>query len=219
MQEQKFEFIEKTGEIKKVVKPKILNRADYFLNEEEVKRIKEACFQFKDNSTKYHAMVLLMLQWLFSRHDLVVLRASHIDFERNLIKLEEGITKKRQPRLCPISNDLRRDLIQLTSTNREFVFMHKTLGKETYRRYSVVQINNIVARLGEKAGVKPKEDYKKLNTHLFRRSGVALMQKLGVDRKEVRCIGGWANFKYIDSVYGSPTSESIMLSRDKIEQI
>ena len=219
MQEQKYEYIQKTGEIKKVVNPKILNRADYFLNEEELKKLKEACFQFKANSVKYHAMVLLMLQCLFSRHDVVALRSSHIDFERDLIKLEAKLTKKRQPRLCPISNDLRRDLLQLTSSNREFVFMHKTLGKDTYRRYSVVQINNIVARLGEKAGVKPKEQFKKLNPHLFRRSGVAMMQKLGMDKKEVRTIGGWANNVYLDSIYGTATSESIMLSREKIEKI
>ena len=211
---EEYEIIEKNG-VKQIIKqryipknPKITNRSEYFLTRNEIKLMKETALTYGKNAVTYHAMICLLVQDLFSRADVVNLKNEYVHLDERKIVLPLHSTKKRQPRICPISNELKYDLLQLVS-DKTYVFTHKTKGELSYRKYTVEQINNIIAKIGRKVGIKPKAGFKHVNTHIFRRSGVVLAKEKGFTKDEIRVIGGWANFKYIDEVYGTPTAEQI----------
>lgn len=211
------EYKLKGNQVLKQEEQRILDRSDYFLSMDEAKRLKEAALGAGERSTTYYALVCLMLNCGLRRAEAINLLVEQVNFEVGMIEMGMD-TKTRTPRKVPFNDELRRVLIQLVGGRKDgAVFMHSSKGYSV-RRYSTMQVNNIIATLGQKAGIPPKSiGLKTVNPHLLRHSWAKFCQKAGMDKNHVRVMGGWKTMKMLDLIYGTPDYESV--SKDYHEKM
>jgi len=204
------EFRIQKGEVVRVVEEKITDRSAYFLSHDEAKRLKDAALTYGVLSTTYYALVSLMLNCGLRRAEAINLKIEQVNMADSMIELGTE-TKTKTPRKIPFSDDLRKSLLQLIGTRKDgYVFMHRTKGGTSERKYSTMQVNNIIGSIGVRAGIKPKNPgMKHVNPHLLRHSWAKFCQRAGMDKNHVRVMGGWRSMKMLDLVYGTPDYESV----------
>lgn len=199
--------------------PRIEDRRYYFLNDEEIKRMKDATALFSpEQRDTYHAMLCLMLNSGLRRENVRNLRIEQIDWENRVIRLREAEIKTRVSTIVPFNDETARSLRAViggrTSGN---VFLHKTQGKDSRMTYSKPQINNIIGSVGRKAGIQPKEKFHNVNPHLLRHTWAKKCKEAGVPKEIVRAWGGWTSNKMLDEIYGQPSIETLTtVFREKV---
>ena len=209
--EQEFEVLQtKTGQVVvKKMRQRILDYSKYFLSYEEAKKMKDTALSFGQKANIYYCLISLMLNCGLRRSEARKLKIEQINMTN--MRVELGVdTKTRTPRQIPFSENLKMQLLAVIANRTSgFVFMHDSKGRSK-KSYSDAQINNIVATVGAKAGIMPKSDgLKNVNPHLLRHSWVKFCQKAGIDKNNVRVMGGWKTMKMIDLIYGVPDYETI----------
>lgn len=209
--EQQYQIVQEKDRatIATLAKKRVLDYSGYFLTHEEAKRLKEAALGFGTRANTYFALVGLMLNCGLRRAEAVSLRIEQVNMKDMLLELGTD-TKTRTPRKVPFNDELKRALIMLIANRKEgAIFMHRSKGYSE-RRYTQTQVNNIVALVGAKAGIKPKsEGLKTINPHLLRHSWAKFCQKAGMDKNHVRVMGGWKSMKMLDQIYGVPDYETV----------
>lgn len=209
--EEQYEMVQEKegGKIAKTKKRRVLDYSSYFLSLEEAKRLKEAALGFGERANTYSALISLMLNCGLRRKEAINLKVEQINLQEMLLELGMD-TKTRTPRKVPFNEELKRGFLMLIGNRANGqLFMHKSKGNSE-RRYTTMQVNNIVRVVGEKAGLKPKsEGLKSINPHLLRHSWAKFCQRAGMDKNHVRVMGGWKTMKMLDLIYGVPDYESV----------
>ena len=145
------------------------------------------------------------------RFELANLDVRGLDFERRLVYIWEG--KGGKARTIPASGDLLGDLKHLLG-NREKgpVFTNSRSDKLTLR-----QINNVVARAGERAGIQnPNPKYKNLTCHLFRHSFAGEWKKQGGPTESLSKILGHTSVKTALDEYGTEDLEEVQENYERM---
>lgn len=210
------EVVKETG--KPIANPKIEDRRYYRLTDDEIKRMRDATATYppgiRDN---YHCMLLLMLTSGLRRDNVVNLRVEQVDWENQALRIKAPDIKTRISTIAPFTEETARYLrVLIGSRTSGYVFMHKTKGKESEKRYTLAQINNIIGSIGKRAQVAPKENFSHVNPHLLRHTWVRKCKEAGIPKEYVRAAGGWTSFKMIDEVYGQAGIEELAREFKKV---
>jgi len=198
--------------------PRIEDRRYYYLTDEEIKKLKLATTQYPaELQNTYHAMICLMLYSGLRRDNVLNLKFEQIDWDNQVLRIHKADIKTRLSTIVPFNDETGRYLRAVIGGRKDgYVFLHKTQGKDSQRRYTPAQINNIVGSIGKKAGVLPKEKFKNVNPHLLRNTWVKKCKEAGVSREACKAWGGWKSFKMIDEVYGQPTIDQLKTEFSKV---
>lgn len=138
------------------------------------------------------------------RAELALLDVRDITFEKNLLEIREG--KGGKSRTIPITEELASDLLHLVANRKKGPVFESQRGGHMVPR----QINWIVARAGELAGVKnPNPKYEHLTCHLFRHSFAREWKKRGGSIESLSKILGHTSVKTTLDEYGTEDLETI----------
>lgn len=217
-----FEAVETKGgiTIARHKKRRIEDYSQYCLTDDEIRRILDAAASYGKLGNTYAAIVQLMLFCGLRRHEVINLRVENVDFENGLLRLK--ITKRNYPRASPMPRTLRERLLSIIGERKTgVVLMHEDTNYKTrpLRPYSSTSINLILAKIGRKAGIKPKEQMQTLNPHLLRHTWVRLCLRNNISRESLKLMGGWRGDRMLDNVYGIPDLERVKAEyREKFEK-
>lgn len=182
--------------------------AAYSLTVEEVNAVANTATNLRDRT------IIKSLFWLgLRRCELVALDVRDLDLERKIVTVQKG--KGSKTRSIPIINegllsDIR--LLQRDETAR-CLFVSKKGGNLTEG-----QINSIVAKLGEKAGIKnPHPERKHLNPHLFRHSIARYLKSAEFPLEWIQNFLGHSSIKTTMDEYGTLSlNEMIRIAEKKL---
>ena len=183
-----------------------LKDSEYHLSRQDVKKIINAAIHFRDR-----CILKTFAQTAVRRFELVNLDVRDVDFERRFIHIREG--KGGKARTIPASEDLLGDLKHLLGNRKKGpVFTNSRGGKLTVR-----QINNIVARAGERAGIgNPNPKYKNLTCHLFRHSFARQWKKQGGSTESLSKILGHTSIKTTLDEYGTEDLKDVQENYERM---
>lgn len=219
--EPKPEFVitqkEKVVEVKQVKEPR-RDYSTFCLNEDEVKKLVDAASSARDR-----AILLLMLHSALRRGEVAYLRIENIDWERRVIHLTEYKGKNRYPKneeelTVPISDKCLEYLTLLKKDHSAGWLFVSQIGKST-KHLTPVEINNIVARIGKRAGLTnpiPQKHIKRtihgdytrharINPHLLRHTCIRLYLKNGGDIRMAQKLARHSSIGLTLQTYGSPS--------------
>ena len=144
------------------------------------------------------------------RDNVVNLRVEQLDFKEGIINIKKEDIKSRKPVVIPLTEELERILRIFVGDRKEgYVFLHTNIYRKTKPlvSYRVEEINNIVAKIGKKAGILPKQNFKNLNPHILRRTWGLRCMENGIDSRVVAVMG--MSEKMQKEVYSVPSLETI----------
>ena len=150
------------------------------------------------------------------RGELIRIKVSNIDFENDRIYIPT-LKRRDDPetvlRPVPIINSrLKQDLLAYIELWRAKYDLAKKLRliqpQQVCNRdgISTVRVNQIVASVAKKAGVKsPNPNRKHVHPHMFRHSFIRFARKFGLDFKVIQEIVGHASIATTFDMYGTPS--------------
>jgi len=186
-----------------------LQNADYHLKPAELKKVIYApLLSFRDR-----CILKCFAQTGLRRSELAALDVRDIDFDRRTLEIRAG--KGSKSRTLPLSEDFASDLRHLVSKRKTGAVFLSQRGSYLAPR----QVNWIVARAGELAGVKnPNPRAAHLSTHLFRHSFARLAKKHGMSIESLANILGHTNISTTLQAYGRESFEDVQQNYDKLVQ-
>lgn len=188
----------------------------FSLSEDEICRMIDAADNIRDR-----LIVELLAFTGCRRGELIRIKVLHIDVLNNLIFIPT-LKRRCDPysvlRAAPIFNSrLKQDLITYLTLWRTKYGLgdgDRLLQQEQCRSkdgLSGVRVNQIVAMIAEKAGVKsPNPKKKHLNPHLFRHSFIRAARRRGLDFQVIKEIVGHKSIATTFDMYGTPSYEEII---------
>lgn len=177
-----------------------LKNSEYHLKPNEVKKVIYApSLPYRDR-----CILKTLAQTAIRRAELAALDVRDVLFDKQLIEIREG--KGGKSRTVPITEELASDLRHLVANRKNGpIFVSQRGGNLTPR-----QVNWIVARAGELAGVKnPNPKYEHLTCHLFRHSFAREWKKRGGSIETLAKILGHSSVKTTLDEYGTENLEDI----------
>ena len=179
--------------------------SDYILKPSEIKKLIYATKSFRDR-----CILKILAYTAIRRHELVGLDIQDIDFERKRMTVRKG--KGGKIRIIPLSEDLLSDLKHLIGNNNKGPLFESSKSQ----RISIRQINRIVSRAGNRAGMEnPNPALKSINPHLLRHSFSGNAKKEGMRIDVLSLILGHASTKTTMDMYGTPNMEDIQEEYEK----
>ena len=125
------------------------------LNDEDVKKMLEACDKTVYNGFRNFCLIFLILDCGIRIGEACELKIEDIDLKQGLVNIRADVAKTRTFRQLPISNftiKLLKELIDIAKSNEcEYVFM-STYGGKIKKENLILSFR----RLGEKAGLKQR---------------------------------------------------------------
>ena len=184
-----------------IKKPKSQQKAgDYALKPHEVKKIIYSASTFRDR-----CMIKTLAYTGCRRNELRNIRIEDIDWQRARLHVVAG-AKFGKTRDIPLPNDLLSDLRHLIGARNRGVLFESPRG-ETLTN---AQINNIIAKTAEKAGITSPDPRKRhVNPHLFRHSFARNAKASGMRLDYVQYLLGHQSYKKTADIYGTPGIEEI----------
>lgn len=186
-----------------------LKNSEYHLKPNEVKKVIYApSLPFRDR-----CIMKTLAQTAIRRAELASLDVRDINFETGVIEIREG--KGGKSRTIPITEELGSDLRHLVASRKKGPIFESQRGGNMVPR----QINWIVAKAGELAGVKnPNPKYQHLTCHLFRHSFAREWKKRGGSIETLSKILGHTSIKTTLDEYGTEDLETIKENYAKVTQ-
>ncbi len=183
-----------------------LKDSEYHLTAKEIKQVINSAKTFRDR-----CILKTLAQTAIRRFELAGLDIRDLDFERKLLHIREG--KGGKQRTIPISEDLLGDLRHLLSHRKQGPVFTNPQGSKLTER----QVNNILAKAGEEAGVKnPNPKYKNLTCHLFRHSFAREWKKQKGSIETLSKILGHTSVKTTLDEYGTEDLEEVQTNYERV---
>lgn len=213
----------------KEIKPS--ESSQYSLSEDEIRRIINATEELRDK------LIIELLAFTGCRRgELVLLRVSDIDLERNRItiptlKQEKGITKgqaenvaRKNAKVIPIINEDLRNTLKIYLKEKKVILTPMSYliqgrqGNGSRRPLSKQRINQIVAECANRAGVKsPNPKRKNVHPHLFRHTLVRYCQKREINPKLIQKLLRHSSIKTTLDMYGEPSFDDMKDGLEKMK--
>jgi len=188
--------------------------AMFSLSELDIRKMIDAAVNIRDR------IVIELLTYTGARRkELILIRVKDIDFENDRIFIAT-VKRRCDPydalRPVPIIDArLKADLkvyLQLWETKYNLGKKDRLIQQCSCSRkngLSTVCINQIVADVAEKAGVRSPNPNRGVHPHLFRHSFVRYARKFGLDFKVIQTIIGHASIATTFDMYGQPSWDEI----------
>ncbi len=178
----------------------------YYLAKEDIGKIILCASSLRDR-----VIIKILARTGMRRFELRDLTIKDVDFGKKRIYIRSG--KGNKSRTVPVDSDTLQDI--------KFYLGDRSSGKliisNKQSTISLKQINEIVAKCGQRAGVNHPNPAKKcINPHLFRHSFARMMLEKGMRMEEVQKILGHSSIKTTIDVYGTPSMDSVQKSYEKI---
>jgi len=210
---------------------KFSESSQYSLSEDEIRRIINATEDLRDK------LIIELLAFTGCRRgELVLLRVSDIDLERNRIniptlKQEKGISGKqveslarKNAKIIPIISEELRNNLKIYLKEKKAVLTPTSYliqgrqGNGSRRPISKQRINQIVAECAIRAGVKsPNPKRKNVHPHLFRHTLVRYCQKCGINPKLIQKLLRHSSIKTTLDMYGEPSFDDMKDGLEKMQ--
>lgn len=180
-----------------------LSNAEYHLTLAELSRLVDAA-----NSPRDRVLLRLLVETGVRRSEAAALRAADVDAARNLIVIRHA--KGNKSRLVPMHPSLTGALLALAGSAGGCVFRSRHGGQLSSR-----QINRIVARTGERAGVRnPNPNNKAVTCHLLRHSFARHWKQARGSVESLSKILGHASVKTTWDLYGTESLIEVQRNYD-----
>lgn len=177
------------------------SRSQFHLTEEQIKQIVKVT-----DSLRNKIIIKLLAYCGLRRFELAKIKIEDIDFAQAKIQI---LGKKNIDRLATIFSD---QLLEDLKLYHRYVLDNKpkgyffpavsSLNREGH--ISSVEINRIVAKAGERAGIKnPNPDLKHINPHLFRHSCARILKDRGLTLEVIQKVLGHLDFGTTMNLYGT----------------
>ena len=197
-------------------KPTRSARASKFsLSEQEIREMINSADNIRDR------LVIELLAFTGCRRkELVLIRVSNLDLENDRIHIPT-VKRRDDPesllRPVPIIDfRLKQDLLtylELWRAKYGLGKKHRLIQPQqvcSRDGISSVRVNQIVANVAEKTGIKsPNPNRKHVHPHMFRHSFIRFSRKFGLDFKVIQEIVGHASIATTFDMYGSPSWDEI----------
>ena len=180
----------------------------YYLSEEEMQKIADSATNFRDR-----VLIEVLANTGVRRAELRDICIEDVDYERKRIYVKEG--KGKKPRTVPVNSKTLTDIKQLIGNRTKGnVF---TSPKNYPNGLSLKQINEIVAKCAQRAGVNnPNPGKKQINPHLFRHSCARNLLKKGMPIQYVQRILGHKSIQTTVDIYGTPSDKDVQEEYERV---
>ncbi len=185
----------------KTPKKKGHDRSQFHLTEDQIKQLIKTTEKLRDK-----LIIKLLAYCGLRRFEVAKIKLEDIDLEDRKIRIEG---KKNIERLATIFADsLLEDLkmyIRYVLDGREkgYLFPAKSILNES-GHISETQINRIVAKAGDRAGLKnPVPELKNINPHLLRHSCARILKDRGLSLEVVQKVLGHLSYQTTMDLYGT----------------
>ena len=197
----------------------------YRLREEEIKKIINAAENIRDR-----LIVELLAFSGCRRGELVLLGRCDVDLDKGIIRMPTIKRRTGTPyencRTIPIINEgLKRDLeyyLKITDLQFKPSGYNKLIRSNQQRNkdgLSEVRINQILAKVAEKAGVRsPNPNRKYVNPHALRHSFIRLARSKNLNFKVISEMAGHCSINSTFDLYGTPDEEEIIEECKKLRE-
>lgn len=180
----------------------------YYLSMEEMQKIADGATNFRDR-----VMIEVLATTGVRRAELRDLLIKDIDFNGKRIYVREG--KGKKSRTVPLTRKVLTDIKQLIGNRTKGNLF--TSPKSYPNGISLKQVNEIVAKCAEKAGVKhPNPGRKRVNPHLFRHSCARNWLKQGMPIQYVQKLLGHKSIQTTVDIYGTPSDKEVQKEYERI---
>lgn len=157
------------------------------------------------STPREQALIRLFVETGLRRFEAGNLKIPDIDFAVSMIFVANG--KGNKSRLVPMTRELAKDLRRVIANVRTSAFVFQS---RQGKRLSPRQINRIVARIGERAGLRhPNPRYDHISCHLLRHSFARRWKDRAGDIETLSMILGHASVKTTWDVYGKASIEDM----------
>jgi len=182
-----------------------IKNSEFHLTQEEIQRIIDAATRLRDR-----CLIRTLSQTGARRFEVAEIRVEDINFKQKLLYIPKG--KGKRARVIPITQELTEEMKLLARGREGFLFLSQKGGK-----FSLRQINQIVAKAGHRSGVKnPNPKYKNITCHLFRHSFSRLWKERGGSIESLSKILGHSSVKSTWDLYGTEDLKTIQENYRKI---
>ena len=204
-----YELIKYKGRMKIKKVEDELKDSQFHLTEEELKKVEDNAPSNRDR-----VMIELMGRCGLRRNEARSLKIEDIDFGRGFLHLK--ITKRSKRRSVPVPRDTLRELKWLVGKRQTgWVFLSKR-----GHRLSNTQINRIVAKAGENAGITPPNPKKKhIHPHMLRHTFAWMWKHSGKRMDILQLVLGHSTITTTTEMYGTPSLSDIKEEFEKESQI
>ena len=173
--------------------------SEFFFSDDEIKRLIRAAPSNRDK-----VLIELLAYCGLRRDEARQLKIEDVDWENSWLNLT--LTKRGKRRSVPVSKEVLNDLKWLAGQRKKGLFFESretgTLNKS--------QINRIVAKAGETAGLKnPNPKLKNINPHLLRHSFSRRFLRNGGRMEVLQKLLGHSSITTTIDVYGRPSMADI----------
>jgi integrase len=195
----------------------------YQLTEEEIHRMITATTNRRDR------LIIELLAFTGCRRgELVLLRRCDIFLDKGIIQMPTIKRRQGSPyencRTVPIINDkLKFDLeayLEITDEKYKPSTLSRLIQSDQHRNkdgLDEVRINQIVAEIADRAGVKsPNPNRKHVHPHMFRHNFVRYARRFGLNFKVISQIIGHGSVATTFDIYGIPDEEEIIKEAKKM---
>ncbi len=186
---------EPDGAARKRQPRRTLNASQLTLSESDISKLLEAC-----ENSRERCMLELFIYCGLRRSELAELRIEDIDFSRSVLHLRR--TKGHVAREVPLP----------PSTAKRLQFLLKDEKRDAGLVFPISfrTLNNIIARIGSRAGVShPVGDGRPLNPHLFRHTFARRYLNAGGRMEILQLLLGHKSITTTIHIYGTPSLDSI----------
>lgn len=196
----------------------------YHLNEAEIHKMISVASNRRDR-----LIIELLVFTGCRRGELILLRRCDILIEKGIIQMPTIKRRAGSPyencRTVPIINDrLKLDLeayLDITEAKYKPSGYSKLIQSNQHRNkdgIDVVRVNQIVADIADRAGVKsPNPNRKHVHPHMFRHNFVRYARRFGLNFKVISQIIGHGSVATTFDIYGIPDEEEIINEAKKMK--
>ncbi len=185
-------------------------RSEFYLKPNELKKI------FLNAGSFRNRCILKLLTYMgLRRFEVAKIDIRDIDFERKRLRV---IGKYNKEAILPIPIEVIDDLKYLIG-DRKSGWLFPSPSDES-KHISVIQINRILAKAGEKAGISnPNPELKNINPHLLRHSFARILKNKGLSLETIQRLMRHTSFKTTMDMYGTKSIDDVQKEFDDKFQI
>ena len=166
-----------------VKRPKKEKKLPVVLSREEALRLVNAF-----SNIKHRAILTLAYTTGLRRSEILGLKLTHIDFDRNQIRVASG--KGHKQRMVPVPDSVLTLLREYSTEYKPKKYLFVGYGYQLGNPYSATSFSRIVSRAAQKAGIT-----KEVTPHVLRHSFASHMLEQGLNLKALQLILGHHSMK------------------------
>jgi integrase len=177
------------------------NKLPKVISKEKIKLIIDSCDNIKHK---------LIVKFLYSSglrlSELINLRRSDVDFDKNLILVKQG--KGLKDRMTLLSPSLKDDLLKYYSNN---LFRTEYIFEGRNGKYTNKSVQKILERLGKKIGIK-------IHPHMLRHSFATHLLESGTDIRHIQKLLGHADLKTTE-IYTHVSTKDLSMIKSPLDNL